>query len=560
MLTWIRTFFPTICIFAVPIALSPILFLGSKESSCVFCIAMLTCYWLTEVVPLSITSLLPMLLFPVLGIMSAKDTAQQYLKDTSMLLIITLIGAIAVEECQLHRRIALNVLARTGGRFHWTLLAFAGATAFVSFWLSDTASTALMLPIAIAALEAMELGEEEHGLKCFDSQTDVTDIHFEYPEDRATHIRSLSRRNQGIWKCLVLVCSHASLIGGTAIITSTAPNLIFKDVIESRYHEHGVKITYMTWMAFAFPPLVGYLLASWVVLQISFLGPRSILAIFCRPSAEEAEKTAKMQKAIRKLWKALGPMTFAEKSVLSLYAVMIFAWMFRDPGFMPGWSSLLDPERRTLISDSCVGILVVFAFFSWPRERPDILYSSKPPTSRKALLTWDSVHRKLPWSVVFLIGAGFAISQGVQKSGLSRAMTCVVIDTLRGSTPAEMQTLLTTAITFFTETMSNGATASIFIPIALNIAETLRLHPFYLAIPAAIAPSFAFMLPMATPPNAIVYETGTLRMWEMAMTGVFLNFLCIGVTVLNMNTWAYWFFDMGQFPEGIQLGNGTDTC
>ncbi|TKR77873.1 hypothetical protein L596_018772 [Steinernema carpocapsae] len=238
--------------------------------------------------------------------------------------------------------------------------------------------------------------------------------------------------------------------------------------------------------------------------------------------------------------------------------------MWRDPGFCYGWGSLIDPSRRKLISDTCAGIVVVFLFFAWPREKPDMLCwrkdPTKPPTSRRGLLTWDIVHRKLPWTVIFLIGAGFAISKAVQNSGVSQLVSCFVLDTMRNTSPIQMQTMLTTAITFITEMMSNSATASIFIPISLSIAETLRLHPLYLSIPASISPSFSFMFPPATAPNAIVYETGVLKMWEMALTGFILNIICIIITIFNTNTWAYWFFDMSHFPEGIPERNLTSVC
>uniref|UniRef100_A0A1I7YPW3 CitMHS domain-containing protein n=1 Tax=Steinernema glaseri TaxID=37863 RepID=A0A1I7YPW3_9BILA len=225
--------------------------------------------------------------------------------------------------------------------------------------------------------------------------------------------------------------------------------------------------------------------------------------------------------------------------------------MLRDPGFAAGWGALIDAERRRMISDTCIGIFVVFLFFA---------YRNRPPVSRRSLLSWEVVHRKLPWSVIFLIGSGFAISKAVQASGLSHTVSCIVLDTMRDSTPLQIQATITTVVTFVTECMSNSATASIFIPISLSIAETLHLHPLYLAIPSAIAPSFSFMFPMATAPNAIVYETGVLRMWEMALTGFFLNLMCIGITILNTNTWAFWFFNMSQFPDGIPERNLTTSC
>ncbi|KAK0417028.1 hypothetical protein QR680_012794 [Steinernema hermaphroditum] len=551
----LRPFFASLWIVLAPLLLSPLLFLGSKEASCVFCICLLTAYWVAEVVPIAVTSLLPLLLFPVLTVLSTNDTAQQYLKDTTMLFVVTLIAAIAVEECGLHRRIALNVLSRTGGRFSWSLAAFAVSTAFI-FWMVDTAATALMIPIAMAALKEMKHGDEEA------SASSVPQIEEDHVGKR---LEGLPPRDRGIWKCMVLMCGHASLIGGTGTITATGPNLIFRDNLQSWYPEgRGVEVTYLSWMAFAIPPLCGYLAASWLVLQVVFLGPKSLLEIVRLPHGEAARKAAQMARSIQKARDSLGPMTFAEKSTLMLYGIMIATWMLRDPGFATGWGALLDADKRRMVSDTCVGILIVFLFFAWPRDIPDLLCFrknlSRPPVTRRALLTWEAVHRKLPWSVIFLIGSGFAISKAVQTSGLSHSVSCLVLDTMRGSTPLQIQATLTVAVTFVTECMSNSATASIFIPISLSIAETLRLHPLYLAIPSAIGPSFSFMFPAATAPNAIVYETGVLRMWEMAVTGFILNILCILITILNTNTWAFWFFGMARFPDGIPERNLTTSC
>ncbi|TKR77874.1 hypothetical protein L596_018773 [Steinernema carpocapsae] len=305
----LRPFLSTIWIFVAPLLLSPILFYGTKEAKCIFSICLCTLYWIGEVVPIAVTSMLPLVLFPAFGIMSTNETSQQYLKDTTMLFVVTLIAAIAVEECQLHRRIALNVLSHTSGRFTWSLAAFSVATAFISFWMVDTAATALMIPIAIAALEEMGKGDEEEG----STQTSVTEIGESHIGPDHGHVGKLfdglSRRDRGMWKCMVLVCGHASLIGGTGTITATGPNLIFRDNIQTWYPEGQTGVTYLSWMAFALPPLVGYLIASWIILQVVFLGPRSLLEIVRSPKGENSEKAEKMNRAILNAKNSLGPMT-----------------------------------------------------------------------------------------------------------------------------------------------------------------------------------------------------------------------------------------------------------
>uniref|UniRef100_A0A1I7YQ86 CitMHS domain-containing protein n=1 Tax=Steinernema glaseri TaxID=37863 RepID=A0A1I7YQ86_9BILA len=257
--------------------------------------------------------MLPLLLFP------------QYLKDTTMLFVITLIAAIAVEECQLHRRIALNVLSRTGGRFAWSLAAFALSTAFISFWMVDTAATALMIPIAIAALEEMEKG---------DAEASVTESAESSIGRRQGHVgdrfEQLPRRDRGIWKCMVLMCGHASLIGGTGTITATGPNLIFRDNIQSWYPEGQTGVRRE----------VGPVPLRYHDSYVDAARPR----LCCR----------------------LGRPNRLRKKVILL--------IFTPP----------LPTCRKMISDTCIGIFVVFLFFACPRECPDFFCFRKgrcPPYS-----------------------------------------------------------------------------------------------------------------------------------------------------------------------------------
>ncbi|KAK0415688.1 hypothetical protein QR680_012058 [Steinernema hermaphroditum] len=562
LLDFVKRSKKSIWIVLAPIVLLPILQFGSKEASCCYCILLLTFYWLGEVVPIAVTSILPMLLFPLLGVMTAEDTAREYLKDTTMMLVITVMAAIAVEECNLHRRIALKLLTKTGSKPQWIMASFMAATCFLSCWMDDCAATALMLPIAFATLESMNLDDEETGAKKpvtnSEAWTTVALEHSDDPVKIPAH-HEPPKEDRTIWKAMILSCSYASLIGGTGTVIGTAPNLIFRDNVQTWYPHGETGVTYLSWMAFAVPPMVLYLFASWVTLQIILIGPKKLFKMYAQPTEEDEKKAVRVKNSILRAYQQLGPMSFAEKSVLALYIVMILSWMTSDPGFMPGWQSLVP--HGDMISDASVGILIIFIMFVWPRECPSFSVDpEKPKKSSGSLLNWEVVHDKFPWSLLFLVGAGFATSRAVELSGLSTMVSCFAMDRLTNGSAFYMEVVITTFVTFVTELMGNSGTASIFIPISFSIGEALKINPLYLALPLTISASFSFMFPMATPPNAIVYETGMISMFEMAYTGFLLDLVCIGITLLNLNTWTFWLFDLGHFPEGIQDRNTTLMC
>ncbi|KAK6740512.1 hypothetical protein RB195_008774 [Necator americanus] len=551
----IKTYFKTIWIIVAPILLLPLAFLG-EEGKCAYCILVMSCYWVGEVVPLAVTAFLPLVILPTLGVMSIKKIAESYLTDTNMMFVTSLMLSLAVEECNLHKRIALKMLTFVGAKPQWLMAGFMLITSFISLWISDTACAALMSPIAYALLEAIMI----HKMAAFTEKSWTGDSivmqesgEMKREKETELDVSRLSKRDQGICKCIMLIVAHASLIGGTGTINSTGPNLIFRDTLEKFYPGEDTGISYLSWMAFAIPPMVGYMFASWMIVQIQFLGFRHISRIF-KPSTDE-EKTDEeyVRKAVDTAYNDLGPITFAEKSTLVIFVLTVTSWITSDPKVVDGWATFF---KKGYVTDSCSGMLAVFVLFVWPREMPDFFFlrsksdRDRPSTKREALLTWDAVRRRFPWSVILLLGAGFAISKSVKESGLSTLIACNMQSILSGFPLFVMQAFINLITVVLTEFSTNSATASILIPIAFNIAESVRAHPLYFSIPAAIGPSFSFMLPMATPPNAIVYETGTMRMIDMVSSGVFLNIFCIAITVLNMNTWAYWLFSMGLLHMG----------
>ncbi|CAD6188314.1 unnamed protein product [Caenorhabditis auriculariae] len=547
-----KTYFHSIWLLAAPLLLSPLLFCG-QPGKCAFVILVMSCYWVAEVAPLAVTSLLPMILLPILGIQSIKKVAPTYFSDTNMVFFNSLMLSLAVEECMLHKRIALKMLTYFGTRPAWLMAGFMCITSFISLWISDTACCALMSPIAYALLEQV-MAPKMAPPKIIEAA--------EESSNQRLDMKRLSARDRGICKCLMLLVAHASLIGGTGTINATGPNLVFRDTLVKRFPGEDTGISYLSWMAFAVPPMIGYMFASWFIVQFQFLGIKYMGSIFKKPSDEERKDEEATRRAVFKSYQELGPITWAEKSTLTIFSLAIFSWMTSDPKVVPGWAQLF---KYDYVTDSCSGLIAVFILFLWPKEKPDFLCfredKKRISVKRDPLVTWATVQKRFPWSIILLLGAGFAISNSVKESGLSDLIACKLNSSISTLPFFVMQMIISIVVVVMTEFSTNTATASIFIPITFQMAESVHAHPLYFSIPAAIGPSFSFMLPMATPANAIVYETRTMRMIDMVSCGIFLNILCIGITVLNMNTWTYWLFDLGTYPDyALRHPSNASSC
>lgn len=559
-------------IFIAPIAFSPLLFF-SKPAACAYGILLISSFWLVEVVPLAVTSLLPIFIFPVLGIASSKVLCSQYLKDTSMLFLSTLMMSLAVEESGLHRRVALKMLSKIGANPLALMVGMMLVVVFISFLISDTATTALMLPIAVTILESM--------MQCRTSEEDpkprqrgnsaTSHLNSSVPVHKRLHFDHISNKDRALCKAIILICAQGSLIGGTAMLTSSGPNLVFREKIHEALGEEESKITYLSWMEFSFPPILFYAAASLFSIQVVFLGPHAMITQFKKPLPEDVEILKKAHDEVKRAYDQLGSMSFSEKSAMFWLLFALFCWIFRRPGFIKGWAELFLGENGQLVTDTTAGIFVVFVLFAWPRKCPKFLkkatISPKTDDAVKAtedgyepLLSWRIVQERFPWSVILLIGAGFAISEAIKASCLEDLIMTTTRRELQGLSKVVLLFVVTSVITFVTGFASNTATASVFIPIAFQLALSLHVHPLYLTLPAAIAPSFSFMFPMATAPNAIVYNTGVISMYEMAIVGLILNVLCIIIICVNMNTWAYWLFDLDTFPKVTQLLFENSTC
>ena len=444
-------------------------------------------WWMTEAVPIPVTSLLPILLFPALGVASVVETAAPYADPVVFLFLGGFLVALAIERWGLHRRIALNVLLRVGDDTRRLVLGFMLVTAFLSMWVSNTATAMMMVPIGMAVVAQIDAFRTREGSASSDS-AQLSD-----PLDAD----ELPQSNFGT--ALMLGIAYAASIGGVATLIGTPPNAILAGIAQSTL---GLRIGFFEWMVFALPISVGFLGVAWVVL-ITLLRP-------------EVRTIPESNEVISAQLTALGPMSKGERRVVVVFALVVFGWLLRPFVLEPLVPGLTDTGV------ALVGGILVFLI---------------PVDLRRGefLLDWESTTR-VPWGVLLLFGAGFSLATLFQMSGLDQWIASNLVG-LRGVEFVWILLAVATLVVFLTEVTSNSATASLFIPVMVSLGASLAVSPVVLMITVAMAASFAFMLPVATPPNAIVFGSGYISIPQMARVGFWLNLL--GILFLTLMTYLW---------------------
>uniref|UniRef100_A0A452R8M8 Solute carrier family 13 member 2 n=1 Tax=Ursus americanus TaxID=9643 RepID=A0A452R8M8_URSAM len=484
-----------------------------------------------------------------------------------------LLVAIAVEHWNLHKRIALRVLLITGVRPALLLLGFMLVTAFLSMWISNTATTAMMVPIAHAVLQQLhkrptgkdveegcdnptfELQEassqkEEPKLAEKDSGQ-VLPAPAASPEPTGQQQEQL-RFSQGMSLC---VC-YAASIGGIATLTGTTPNLVLQGQVNSLFPQNGNVVNFASWFGFAFPTMAILLLLSWLWLQILFLGFNFRKNFGFGGQAQERAQAA--FRVIQTEHKRLGPMSFAEKAVSVLFVTLVVLWFTREPGFFLGWGNLAfpDEEGNSMASDATVAIFIGVILFLVPSDIPGLTqdpgknldWAGRGLWAAPAFQLWSPRNPNLSYTV-FLCS---------QKSGLSEWLGNKLTP-LENVPPPAIALIVCLLVATFTECTSNVATTTLFLPILASLAQAICLHPLYVMLPCTLASSLAFMLPVATPPNAIVFSFGGLKVSDMARTGFLLNVIGVLVITLAINSWSYPIFRLHSFPAWAD-SNNTAGC
>lgn len=449
--------------------------------------AWIAVWWITEAIPIAATALLPIVLFPLSGSMDIASTTASFGHKFVFLYLGGFIIAIAIEKWNLHKRIALNIINAIGSNVKNIILGFMVATAFLSMWISNTATSVMMLPIGIAIIKQLK----------DNPKTDVNE-------------------NLIFGKALMLAIAYSASIGGIATLIGTPPNLVLASVVSETYN---YEITFSQWFVFGFPISVVLLIICW-----------KYLTAFAFSFKQKEFPGGKQE--IKRLLKSLGKMAYEEKAVAIIFATTAFCWITR---------SFLLKKILPNIDDTIIAIAFALVLFLIPSK-----------TKRKKLVSWKDT-KNLPWGIILLFGGGMALAKGFETSGLAlwigNQMT-----TLTGISTIILILLLIASVNFLTEITSNLATTAMLLPVLAPMALTINMHPFILMVGAAVAASCAFMLPVATPPNAVVFGSGYLKIPDMVSKGIVMNI----ISIILLTLFVYfvlpelWNIAIEGFPESLK--------
>ena len=451
----------------------------SKEANAILASTIwIAVWWITEAVPIAITSLLPVVLFPLTGGMELAETTASFGHRYIFLYIGGFILAIAIERWNLHKRIALNIIQLIGTNVKNVILGFMVATAFLSMWISNTATSVMMLPIGMSIISQL-----------------------------MDNPKTVENENQNFGKALMLAIAYSASIGGMATLIGTPPNLVLATIVQETY---GIEITFSKWFMFGLPISLILLAICWKYLtEIAF--------------TFKQKKFPGGRNEINKQLKSLGKLSYEEKMVLLIFVGTAFAWITR---------SFLLQKLIPNLDDTIIAVIAGILLFILPASK----------SKNRKLINWEEAV-KLPWGILLLFGGGLALAQGFKTSGLAEWIGGL-LTLLEGASIFILLIFLIALVYFLTEITSNLATTAMILPILAPLSLVLDVNPFMLMVGATVAASCAFMLPVATPPNAVVFGSGYLRIPDMAKTGVWMNlfsiiFLTIMVYFLLPILWGF---------------------
>lgn len=441
-------------------------------------------WWVTEVVPIAVTALLPIILFPMTGALSIETTTAAFGHKLVFLYLGGFLLAVAIERWDLHKRIALSIIKIIGTNVKFIILGFMVATAFLSMWISNTATSVMMLPIGVAIITQLK----------------------DNPE-------TIENENRQFGKALMLAIAYSASIGGIATLIGTPPNLVFAGIVQEMY---GIEISFLKWSMFGFPISVVLLFLCWkYITSFAF-------------KFEQKELPGGRAEINRQL-KMLGKFNISEKRVLTVFLLTAILWISR--------SFLLQP-LFPFLDDTIIAISAGIILFAIPAGK-----------GQGSLLKWEEAV-KIPWGIILLFGGGMALATAFSETGLA-VWIGEQLTTLNFLPLFLLILILVAAVNFLTEVTSNLATTAMLLPILAPMALAMNLHPYLLLVSATLAASCAFMLPVATPPNAVVFGSGYLRIPDMIKTGLWMNLFSILLISLLIYFFLplIWDFNLKIIPE-----------
>ncbi|XP_076006778.1 solute carrier family 13 member 4 [Genypterus blacodes] len=622
-----------ILVVLIPLSLLPLpLIHPTSEACCAYVLMVTAVYWVSEAVPLGAAALVPAFLYPLFGVLKSSEVAAEYCKDTTLLLMGVICLAASIEKWNLHKRIALRMVMIAGAKPGMLVLGFMCCTVFLSMWLSNTSTTAMVMPIAEAVLqqlictgladaqddseETADAPEDNRAVSDKEENLDKNQLEMMYRNDSSSNKQELStlmevqsgdinsvalntdssqivvkhtnghlpevaiqvpsvkevktrrnsqyptKRDHMICKCLTLSITYAATIGGLITITGTSTNLIFAEQFNNRYPDAKV-INFGTWFVFSFPIAIIMLVLTWLWLHCLFLGYN--FRETCSLSKKRRTKREMLsERRIQEEYAKLGPISYPEVVTGVFFILMTLLWFTREPGFVPGWTSLF--EKKGYRTDATVSVLLGFLLFLIPARRPfsssscceDTGQSNSESDPLAPMITWKDFQRLMPWEIVVLVGGGYALAAGCKVSGLS-VWIGRQLEPMSGLPPWAVTLLACLLVSAVTEFASNPATLTVFLPILSALSETLQINPLHTLIPSTMCVSFGVMLPVGNPPNAIVFSYGHLQISDMVKAGFGVNLIGVAVVMLAITTWGVPLFNLNEFPVWALARNATGS-
>ncbi|MCR8919910.1 SLC13 family permease [Parasutterella secunda] len=454
--------------------------------ACAAIVLWMAIWWFTEAVPIAVTSLLPIVLFPLFGVMGSSDTLKEYANGTIFLFLGGFLIAAGIARWHLDRRIALLTIRIVGTKPQQIILGLLLSTSFISAWVSNTATAAMMVPIALAVLKVVRSTRED------------------LPIDRAEH-------NFGV--CVLLAVAYGASLGGVLTLIGTPPNGIFARFVEQTYN---VPVSFIDWMLIAFPIVVVMIVATQLLMtKVLF---RELVSEL--PGGKDW---------VMHEYSKLGPMSRGEKIVLTVFVTAALLWCF---GPVIRGIQIGDMTPFKALSDTVIAMGAGIILFIIPVDYKRGVHA----------LDWSSASDTVAWDVLLLFGGGLSMAAAIQKTGLADIIGAQA--TFLSSLP-EVAAIsgLTTLTVFASEFTSNTALAATMMPLVAAVADSIGMHPEALLVATTFGASLAFMMPVGTPPNAIIFGTGRIRIAEMIRAGFWLNVCGIVVVTIICSV-----FSVGMIP------------
>lgn len=438
-------------------------------------------WWVTEAVPIPVTAFLPLIGFPLLGVMKMNEAAASYANPIVFLFLGGFFIALALEKHRLHERIALNLIRITGTSGNGIILGFMIATAFISMWISNTATAMMMLPIALSV------------------------IHLLKGKDLKPHQLPKPQRNFAMG--LLLMVGYSATLGGLATIIGTPPNVVFAGLLDQFYHQ---KLDFGKWMLVGVPVAVLLLMSTHLIIT-RVLFPNKI------KNVEGTDLLIKVK------LRELGSITKQEKRVLFIFGLTSFLWIFQQ-----ALNTYL--LKQELLNDTNIAMAGGLLMFIVPSDF----------SKYEFLVDWKDTVR-VQWGILFLFGGGLCLADGLENTGIIQTIGKTIAD--HSSLSMWLIPALIVATVLLSEFMSNVALVQIFVPVVFGIADGMQTNPIHLAMPVTLAASIGFMFPIATPANAIVFSSGYIRVKDMVKAGFLLDLMSILICWIASMTVVKWVYE-----------------